>query len=106
MGTMGDDSATVPAVGRRKERRRGGVRHHQTGKEREEVWSTLYECGNAFLVLEGLRLFDQVDLVLEDDEVLELHDLHGRQVLRRLRLWACFVRGDEEKRGIHDRRAV
>jgi len=38
--------------------------------------------------------------------MLELHDLHGRQVFRRLRLRARLVRGNEEKRGVHDRGAV
>src|SRR6266403_5819138 len=61
---------------------------------------------NAFLMFEGLRLFDQVDLVLEDDEMLEFHDLHGGQVLRCLGLRTRFVRCDEKKCGVHDRRAV
>jgi hypothetical protein len=68
--------------------------------------STFYKGSDAFLVFESLGLFNQVDLVLEDDEVLELHDLHCGQVLRCLRLWACFVRGDEEKGSIHDCRPV
>jgi hypothetical protein len=67
---------------------------------------TFHECRDALLVFEGLSLLDQVHLILQDDEVLELHDLHGRQVLRCLRLWTRFVRRDEKKRGIHDRRAV
>lgn len=29
----------------------------------------------------GLGLIYEVDLVLQDDDVLQLHDLHGRQVL-------------------------
>ena len=72
------------------------------------VWCvrTFYERCDALLVFEGLRLFDQIDLILEDDEMLKLHDLHGRQVLGCLGLRARFVRGDEEKRGVHDRRAV
>lgn len=67
---------------------------------------TFYECRDALLVFEGLSLLDQVHLILQDDEVLELHDLHSRQVLRCLRLWTRFVRRDEKKRGVHDRRAV
>ena len=67
---------------------------------------TFYECRDALLVFEGLSLFDQVHLILQDDEVLELHDLHGRQVLRCLRLWARFVRRDEKECGVHDRCTV
>ena len=67
---------------------------------------TFHERRDAFLVFEGLRLFDQVNLILEYDEMFELHDLHGRQVFRRLRLRARLVRGDKEKRGVHDRGAV
>jgi hypothetical protein len=100
---MGDDSATVPFEGR-------------VGKQTEwmrecvcvGMWRvrTFHERCDAFLVFEGLRLFDQVDLILEDDEMLELHDLDCCQVLRRLRLWARLVRGDEKERGVHDRGAV
>jgi hypothetical protein len=36
---------------------------------------TLDEGGDALLVVERARLLDEVDLVLEDDDVLELHDL-------------------------------
>jgi hypothetical protein len=68
--------------------------------------STFYKRGNAFLMFQGLRLFDQVDFILEDDEVLEFHDLHGCQVLRCLGLRTRFVGGDEKKRGVHDRSAV
>lgn len=39
---------------------------------------------------------------LQDDDVLELHDFDGRQVLRGLRLRAAFVTGDEEEGGVHD----
>jgi hypothetical protein len=67
---------------------------------------TFYKRRDAFLVFERLRLLDQVDLILEDDEMLELHYLYCRQVLRRLGLWARLVRGDEKKRGVHDRGAV
>jgi hypothetical protein len=61
---------------------------------------------DAFLMFQGLRFFDQVDLILENDEMLEFHDLHGRQVLRCLGLRTRFVCGDEKKCGVHDRCAV
>ena len=61
--------------------------------------------GQDLLVLRrGLLLLDQVDLVLQDDDVLQLHDLHRGQVLRRLRLRAGFVPRDEQQRGVHHRR--
>ena len=49
---------------------------------------------------------DQVDLVLQDDDVLQAHDLHGCQVLGRLRLGARLVRGDQQQRAVHHGRPV
>ena len=57
-------------------------------------------------MLQSLRLLDQIDLVLQDDDVLELHDLHRRQVLRRLGLRARLVASNEKEGGVHDRCAV
>ena len=68
--------------------------------------ATFYERCDAFLMFKGLRLFDQVDLILENDDVLEFHDLHGGQMLRRLGLRTRFVGCDEEKCGVHDCCAV
>jgi hypothetical protein len=104
---MGEDSATVPEVAVRAQ---GQTSASERSRSKTSVTRTrartFHERRDAFLVFEGLSLFDQVDLVLEYDEVLELHDLHGCQVFRRLRLRARLVRGDEEKRGVHDRGAV
>lgn len=44
----------------------------------------------------------QIDLVLEDDDVVELHDFDGCKMLTRLRLWAGFVSGNEKQGSIHD----
>ena len=49
---------------------------------------TLDEGLDLLLLLLGDRLLDQVDLVLQDDDMLEAHDLDGGEVLRRLRLRA------------------
>lgn len=48
----------------------------------------------------------EVHLVLEDQDVLEAHDLDRREVLRRLRLRARLVARDEQQRGVHHGRAV
>ena len=45
------------------------------------------------MLLLGLRLRDEVDLVLEDEDVLQLHDLDGGQVLGGLGLRARLVAG-------------
>ncbi|GIX66298.1 HVA22-like protein, putative [Babesia caballi] len=58
------------------------------------------------LPLDGLGLLDEFHLVLQDDDVLEPHDLDRRQVLRRLRLRARLVSCDQQHRRVHDRRAV
>lgn len=49
---------------------------------------------------------NEIDLVLEDEDVLELHDLDGGQMLRRLRLRARLVSGDEQQGGVHHRGSV
>jgi hypothetical protein len=54
---------------------------------------TLNEFENLIVLFEGLCLLDKINLVLEDDDVLELHDLNGSQVLARLWLRARLVTG-------------
>lgn len=44
----------------------------------------------------------QVDLVLQDDDVLQLHDLNGGQVLGCLGLRAGLVACNQKQRGVHD----
>lgn len=44
----------------------------------------------------------QVDLVLQDDDVVELHDLDGGQVLAGLGLGARLVAGNQQQGGVHD----
>jgi hypothetical protein len=39
-------------------------------------------------------LLDQVDLVLQDDDLVEVHDLHSSQMLTGLWLWARLVAGN------------
>lgn len=52
---------------------------------------TLHEGEDLLVLLLGLALLHQVDLVLQDQDVLQLHDLDGRQVLRRLGLRTRLV---------------
>lgn len=64
---------------------------------------TLYEGQDLLVLLFGLTLLHQVDLVLQDEDVLQLHDLDGRQVLRRLRLRTrlisrCRVGGERQQK--------
>ena len=62
---------------------------------------SLDELEDLLVVFVGLLFADQIDLVLEDEDVLEFHNLDRGEVLGRLRLRAGFVRGDEEQRGVH-----
>jgi len=57
-------------------------------------------------LLQRSLLFDQIDLVLENDNVLELHDLNSGQVLSRLRLGARLVACNEQQRGVHNSRTI
>ena len=45
------------------------------------------------MLISRLRVLDEVDLVLQDEDVLQLHDFDGSQVLGRLRLRARLVSG-------------
>mmetsp|Transcript_11967 Transcript_11967/g.26986 ORF Transcript_11967/g.26986 Transcript_11967/m.26986 type:complete len:692 (+) Transcript_11967:117-2192(+) len=62
----------------------------------------------ANLLLLGQRRIglDEIDLVLQDQDFLEPHDLDGGKVLRGLRLRAGLVSGHEQEGGVHDRRSV
>ncbi len=64
--------------------------------------NTLDEGEDLLVLVKRGGLLDEIDLVLEDDDVLELHDLDGSQVLRGLRLRAGLIAGDEEESGVHD----
>lgn len=47
-------------------------------------------------------LSHQVDLVLQDNDLVELHDFDSSQMLRSLGLGARFVTGNEQQGGVHD----
>lgn len=74
MGTMGDDSATVPENIYNELSSAIGWRY--LVKRR-----TLDERDNALLVLLCGLLANQIYLILENNDVLEFHDFYGRQVL-------------------------
>lgn len=48
---------------------------------------------NLLMLISRLRVLDEVDLVLQNEDVLQLHDFDGSQVLGRLRLRARLVSG-------------
>jgi hypothetical protein len=91
MGTMGEDSATVPFCSSQKLQRKG-IADTITFDERRYT----------FLVFERSSLFDEIDLVLQDDDVLQLHDLHGGEMLGCLRLRTRLVPCDQKERSVHD----
>ena len=64
------------------------------------------ELAYLLLLRQGRVHLDQVDLVLQDDDVLEAHDLHGGEVLGGLGLGAGLVPGHEEEGAVHHRGAV
>lgn len=66
----------------------------------------LHELDDLLVLLLGLSLLHQVDLVLQNDDMFELHDLDGGEVLARLRLGTGLVAGDQEQGGVHDGGAV
>lgn len=60
------------------------------------------ELENRLVMLLSSLLAHQVDLVLENDDLVELHDLNGGQMFGCLGLRARFVAGNEKQGGVHD----
>lgn len=60
------------------------------------------EAKDRFVVLRCCFLAHEIDLVLEDDNVVKLHDLDSCEMFRSLWLGAGFVTGNEEESGVHD----
>ena len=60
------------------------------------------ELEDRLVVSLGGLLPHKIDLVLEDDNLVQLHDLDGGQMLRGLGLGASFVSGNKQKGGVHD----
>jgi len=54
---------------------------------------TLDKLDDLFTLILGLTLFNQVNLILHDEDVLKFHDLYRGQMFRRLRLWTRLVTG-------------
>ena len=48
---------------------------------------TFDKCTNLFVLCGRLRGLDEINFVLQDEQILELHDLNGREMLRRLPQW-------------------
>ena len=63
---------------------------------------TLDELGNSLLLLQSFGFPDEIDLVLQDQDIPQLHDFNGGQMFRRLGLGTRFVSGYEQKSGVHD----
>jgi hypothetical protein len=53
-----------------------------------------------------LSLFDQINLVLQDEDVLQLHDLDGSKMFTGLWLRTRLISSDEEQGCVHHRGAV
>lgn len=63
---------------------------------------TTDELEDRLVVLLGGLLAHKIDLVLEDDDLVELHNLDGSQMFGGLGLGAGFVSGNQEESGVHD----
>lgn len=70
---------------------RGGRDEGTAASARPALRHTADKGENLLVLLLRLRLLHKVNLVLEDDNVLQLHNLNGGKVLRRLRLGAGLV---------------
>ena len=86
---MGAPSATVPSINLELQKKT----FHFLHQCRELIHCVIFGPENLLLLLLGLALLDQIDLVLQDEDVLQLHDLDGGQVLGGLRLRARLVSG-------------
>lgn len=62
---------------------------------------TLDEAQNTFPVLLCGLFADQVDFILKNDNVLQLHDLNSGKMFGGLRLRAWFIASDKQQSGVH-----
>jgi hypothetical protein len=60
---------------------------------------TILALGRLFLVYE-------IDLILENDQILQLHDLNRCQMLLGLRLWARLIPSNQQHRSVHNRDTI
>ena len=60
------------------------------------------ELEDGLVVLLSSLLSHQVDLVLQNDNLIELHNFDGSQMFGCLRLRARFIAGNEQKGSVHD----
>lgn len=60
------------------------------------------ELQDGLVVLLSGLLAHKIDLVLEDNDLVQLHNLNSSQVLRGLGLGAGFVASNEQQGGVHD----
>lgn len=65
-------------------------------------YGTPDELEDRLVVLLSSLLPHEINLVLENDDLVQLHNFDSCQVLRGLGLRARFVSGDKEKGGVHD----
>lgn len=63
---------------------------------------TTNELEDRLVVLLGSLFPHQINLVLQDDDLVELHNLNGSQMLRGLGLGARFVASNQQQRSVHD----
>lgn len=63
---------------------------------------TFHKVYNLAMVDDSLFLPDEIDFVLQDNDMLQLHDLQGSQMLLRLRLRADLIPCNEKERSVHD----
>jgi hypothetical protein len=72
------------------------------GINRFVLTPTLNKLGDSLLLLQSFGLSDEIDLVLQDQDIPQLHNLDSGQMFRRLRLRTRFITGNEEEGGVHD----
>jgi hypothetical protein len=60
------------------------------------------ELEDGLVVLLRSLFSHKIDLVLQNDDLVELHNLNSSQVLGCLGLRARFVASDEKESGVHD----
>jgi hypothetical protein len=64
--------------------------------------SDLDEFLDCFMLVHCCTFLDKVNLILQNYEMLEPHDFNSCEMLRRLRLWAAFIRCNQKQGSIHD----
>lgn len=74
--------------------------------EGEDTKHYLNKLLNGFVLVDGHALLNEIDFVLQDNNVLEPHNLNGGEMLGCLWLRTTLIARNQQERAVHDGRTI